>query len=51
MPGWKKSTEQARTFSDLPPKARAYVKKIADLIGAKLSIVSIGPARSQTIRL
>ena len=51
MPGWKKSTESARTFSDLPPKARAYVKKISDLVGAKLSIVSIGPARSQTIRL
>jgi adenylosuccinate synthase len=51
MPGWMKSTEEAKKFSDLPPKARAYVKKIAELTGAKLSIVSIGPARAQTIRL
>ena len=51
MPGWLRSTEKARKFSDLPPKARAYVKKIAELTGAKLSIVSIGPGRSQTIRL
>ena len=51
MPGWRKSTEGARTFADLPPKARAYVKKISTLVGAKLSIVSIGPARAQTIRL
>jgi adenylosuccinate synthase len=51
MPGWMKSTEKAKKFSELPPKARAYVKKIAELTGAKLSIVSIGPARSQTIRL
>ena len=51
MPGWLKSTEKAKKFSELPPKARAYVKKIAELTGAKLSIVSIGPARSQTIRL
>lgn len=51
MPGWIKSTEKAKKFSDLPPKARAYVKKIAELTGAKLSIVSIGPARAQTIRL
>ena len=51
MPGWLKSTEEAKKFSDLPPKARAYVKKIAELTGAKLSIVSIGPARAQTIRL
>ncbi len=51
MPGWRKSTENAREFSDLPPKARNYVKKIAGLVGANLSIVSIGPARAQTIRL
>ena len=51
MPGWLKSTEKARKFSELPVKARDYVKKIAELTGAKLSIVSIGPARAQTIRL
>ena len=51
MPGWRKSTENAREFSDLPVKARNYVKKISGLVGAKLSIVSIGPARTQTIRL
>jgi adenylosuccinate synthase len=51
MPGWLKSTEKAKKFSELPPKARAYVKKIAELTGAKLSIVSIGPARTQTIQL
>ena len=51
MPGWLKSTEKAKKFSELPPKARAYVKKIAELTGAKLSIVSIGPARAQTIRI
>jgi len=50
-PGWKKPTDKARKFSDLPPRARTYVKKIAELTGARLSIVSIGPARSQTIRL
>jgi adenylosuccinate synthase len=51
MPGWRKSTENAREFSDLPQKARNYVKKIAGLVGANLSIVSIGPGREQTIRL
>ncbi len=51
MPGWLKGTEKARKFSELPPKARNYVKKISELTGAKLSIVSIGPGRAQTIRL
>jgi adenylosuccinate synthase len=51
MPGWLKGTEKARKFSELPPKARTYVKKISELTGAKLSIVSIGPGRAETIRL
>jgi adenylosuccinate synthase len=51
MPGWMKPTDHAKKFTELPPKARDYVKKISSLTGAKLSIVSIGPARAQTIRL
>jgi len=51
FPGWNKPTDQARKFSDLPPRARDYVKQLASLTGARLAIVSIGPARSQTIRL
>ena len=51
MPGWMKSTQEARTFDSLPPKARSYLKKIASLTGPKLSLVSVGAAREQTIRL
>lgn len=51
FPGWNSSTSKARKFSDLPQRARAYVKKLAELTGARLSIVSVGPARAQTIRL
>lgn len=49
FPGWKTCTEKARTFAELPPKARTYLKKIAALTGAKLTIASVGPARDQTI--
>jgi adenylosuccinate synthase len=51
MPGWKTSTEAARKWSDLPKNTQAYVKKIAELTGTKLKIVSIGPDREQTIVL
>jgi adenylosuccinate synthase len=51
LPGWKASTAQARSFRELPPKARNYLKKIASLTGPKLSIVSVGADREQTIRL
>jgi adenylosuccinate synthase len=49
MPGWKKSTHNAKSFSDLPPKARRYARRIAELTGAKLIMVSVGPARGQTL--
>ena len=51
LPGWKKSTGDARTFNELPPKARKYLNKIASLTGPKLSLVSVGADREQTIRL
>ena len=47
--GWRTPTDKARKFADLPPKARAYVKAIAELTNAKLFIASIGPTREQTI--
>lgn len=51
MPGWKRSTEKAKKFSDLPNEARRYLKKIAELTGARLSMISVGPARGQTLIL
>ncbi len=51
FPGWNSPTDMVRKFSDLPPRARDYARKIAELTGANLSIVSVGPGREQTIRL
>ena len=51
LPGWNASTAQARAFRELPSKARNFLKKIASLTGPKLSIVSVGADRKQTIRL
>jgi adenylosuccinate synthase len=47
--GWQTPTNKARKWKDLPAKARAYLKAIAELTGAKLAIASVGPAREQTI--
>ncbi len=51
FPGWKRSTERAKKFSDLPKEARDYAHRLASLTGAKLTIVSVGPTRGQTIIL
>jgi adenylosuccinate synthase len=51
FPGWRTPTSQARRWKELPPKARTYLKAIAELTGARLAIASIGPDRAQTIIL
>jgi adenylosuccinate synthase len=49
--GWNASTHSARKFSQLPPATRRYVRYISELTGAKVSMVSVGPARGETIVL
>jgi adenylosuccinate synthase len=51
MRGWNQSTHSAQKLSPLPLAARDYVRYISALTGAKLSIVSVGPARGETIVL
>ena len=51
MRGWKQSTTSAKKLSQLPLSARNYVKRLGQLTGAKISIVSVGPTRAQTIFL
>jgi adenylosuccinate synthase len=48
-PGWKKPTAGVKTFRQLPTEARAYLKAIAELTGARLAIASVGPKREETI--
>ena len=47
--GWRTATTAARQWKDLPAKARAYLKALAELTGARLAIASVGPGRDQTI--
>jgi len=49
FPGWRTPTSHCSAWKELPARARAYLKALADLTGARLHIVSVGPAREQTI--
>ena len=49
LPGWQTPTSDIRSFKKLPPQARAYVRKLEELTGCPASIISVGPAREQTI--
>ncbi len=50
-PGWTEDIEGARTWEDLPAAARNYLGRIAELAGAPLALVSVGPGRESTIEL
>jgi adenylosuccinate synthase len=49
LPGWMCSTRNVRAFEDLPPQAQAFLRRIEEVAGAPITIVSVGPAREQTI--
>jgi adenylosuccinate synthase len=49
MPGWMQKTSDITTFEELPKNAKEYIRRIEDLVGAKVSIVAVGPGREQTI--
>jgi adenylosuccinate synthase len=46
--GWQKDISGVRSFKKLPAATQKYLKAIAELTGAKLRIVSVGPQREQT---
>ncbi|WP_097028255.1 adenylosuccinate synthase [Clostridium peptidivorans] len=49
--GWDESIENARSYEDLPENAKIYLKKIEEFTGTKISIVSVGPKRDQTMNV
>ncbi len=51
MPGWQDTTREATTFDELPEAARDYLRKIEELCGTPIHIVSTGPDRDETLVL
>jgi adenylosuccinate synthase len=49
MPGWSGDISTARDYDELPENAKAYVKRLEDLMGVDISAISVGPGREQTI--
>jgi adenylosuccinate synthase len=51
LPGFKEPVGTARSLSDLPPAARAYMDFIVKHTGVPMAVVSVGPDREQTMIL
>ena len=51
VPGWKENTQGIQDIDQLPEAARAYIARIAELVGVPIDIISTGPDRIETIVL
>jgi adenylosuccinate synthase len=51
IPGWSGSTVGLRDYDDLPQNARAYLRRIEEICGVPIDLISTGPDRDETIVL
>lgn len=51
MAGWSESTVGAKSLDELPENARAYIRRIEEIVGVPIDIISTGPDRVETIVL
>ena len=51
LPGWKESTVGIKSHGALPKGARDYLRRIEDLAGVPIDLISTGPERDETIVL
>jgi adenylosuccinate synthase len=49
LQGWSETTQGARSFKDLPANAVKYVRRVEELIGAPVALLSTSPQRDDTI--
>lgn len=51
MPGWKDSTVGVKSYDGLPAAAKSYLKRMEEICGVPIDIISTGPDRDETIVL
>jgi adenylosuccinate synthase len=49
VPGWQEEITEAKSFEELPENAREYVHKVEEFVGKPITMIGVGPKRSQTI--
>jgi len=49
LPGWKRDISGARRFAELPENAQRFVEFVEQRIGARISVVGVGPGREEVI--
>ena len=49
LPGWQSSISDIRDYEELPAQAKQYLTRLEELTSCPINLVSVGPAREQTI--
>ncbi len=49
LPGWFEDISGARRFEDLPETCRAYVEYLEQRVGARISVIGVGPGRDEVV--
>jgi adenylosuccinate synthase len=49
LEGWHQEIDEIASFAALPAPARKYVERLEELVGVPVSVVSVGPAREQSL--
>ncbi len=49
MPGWFEDIRGCRSFDELPANAQAYVRRLEELSGARISVIGVGPGRDENV--
>jgi len=49
LEGWNEEIDEVRSFEDLPKAAQRFVRRIEELVEVPVSVVSVGPAREQSL--
>lgn len=49
MKGWTEDISNCTSFEELPEEAKAYITAIEEMVGVPITMISVGPKRSQTI--
>ena len=49
LPGWNADITGCRTFEDLPENAKRYIEFVEKQIGARVSVIGVGPGRDEVI--
>ncbi|HYO85042.1 MAG TPA: adenylosuccinate synthase [Dermatophilaceae bacterium] len=49
LPGWSDDITRCRDFADLPANAQAYLLRLEELLGCRVSVIGVGPGRNEVI--